>query len=61
VYIKENMREFYDGILAQIPTGAMTTGEEIAKTIAFVASPACKNMTGSNIVIDGGITKRIQF
>jgi 3-oxoacyl-[acyl-carrier protein] reductase len=61
VHIKENMRDFYDGILAQIPTGSMTSGEEIAKIIAFVASPACKNMTGANIVIDGGFTKRIQF
>jgi 3-oxoacyl-[acyl-carrier protein] reductase len=60
-YIKENMTEFYDGIMAQIPTGRMTTGEEIAKTIAFVASPACKAMTGANIVVDGGFTKRVQF
>jgi 3-oxoacyl-[acyl-carrier protein] reductase len=61
VNIKENMRDFYDGIVAQIPLGKMTTGEEIAKTIAFVASPASKGMTGANIVIDGGLTKRNQF
>lgn len=60
-HIKENMRDFYDGIVAQIPTGRMTTGEELAKTIAFVASPACKSMTGANIVVDGGFTKRVQF
>ena len=59
--IKENMRDFYNGIVAQIPLGSMTTGEEIAKTIAFVASPASKGMTGANIVIDGGLTKRNQF
>ena len=59
--IKENMREFYDGIVAQIPLGTMTSGEELAKTIAFVASPACKSMTGANIVVDGGFTKRTQF
>lgn len=60
-HIKENMRDFYDGIVAQIPQGRMTTGEELARTIAFVASPACKSMTGANIVVDGGFTKRNQF
>jgi 3-oxoacyl-[acyl-carrier protein] reductase len=61
VHIKENMREFYDGIVAQLPLGALTAGEDIAKTIAFVASPACKTMTGANIVVDSGLTKRVQF
>ena len=36
-------------------------GDEVARAIAFVASPACKYMTGTNIVIDGGFTKRIQY
>ena len=60
-HIKEHMTEFYDGIMAQIPMGRMTTGEELAKAIVFVASPACKAMTGANIVVDGGFTKRVQF
>lgn len=60
-YIKENMTDFYDATMAQIPTGRMTTGEELAKTIAFVASPTCKAMTGANIVVDSGYTKRVQF
>ncbi|MDE2561792.1 MAG: SDR family oxidoreductase [Sphingomonadales bacterium] len=59
--IKESMPEFYNGILSQIPMGRMTDGEEIARAIAFVASPACKAMTGANIVVDGGFTKRVQF
>lgn len=59
--IKEHMREFYDQILGQLPLGAMTSGEDMARTIAFVASPACKTMTGANIVVDSGLTKRIQF
>ena len=41
--------------------GRMTDGEEIAKAIVFIASPACKAMTGANVVIDGGFTKRVQF
>jgi 3-oxoacyl-[acyl-carrier protein] reductase len=61
VQIKEQMRDFYDGIVAQLPLGALTSGEDMAKTIAFVASPACKTMTGANIVVDSGLTKRNQF
>ena len=37
------------------------TGEEVAKAIAFMASPACPFMTGTNVVIDGGVTKRVQY
>lgn len=59
--IKEGMPEFYQGILAQIPIGRMTDGEEMARAIVFVASPACKAMTGANLVVDGGFTKRVQF
>jgi 3-oxoacyl-[acyl-carrier protein] reductase len=61
VQIKEHMRDFYDSIVAQLPLGALTSGEDMAKTIAFVASPACKTMTGANIVVDSGLTKRVQF
>jgi 3-oxoacyl-[acyl-carrier protein] reductase len=60
-YIKENMTEFYDGILSQIPMGRMCSGEEIGKAIAFVASPACRFMTGASLVVDGALTKRVQF
>ncbi len=60
-HIKTAMTEFYDGIVAQIPLGQMTQGTDLAKTIAFAASPAAMGMTGANIVVDGGFTKRIQF
>jgi len=60
-YIKENMREFHDSILQQIPMGRMGTGEELARAIAFIASPACRYMTGANVLIDGGITKGVQY
>lgn len=60
-YIKANMTEFHDSILAQIPMGRMCSGVEIGKAIAFVASPACRFMTGASLVVDGGLTKRVQF
>ncbi|WP_144095883.1 SDR family NAD(P)-dependent oxidoreductase [Croceicoccus sediminis] len=60
-YIKENMTEFYDSIVAQIPTGDLVTGEELARTIVFASSPAAGGMIGANLVIDNGFTKRVQF
>lgn len=60
-YIRENMREFHDDIVRQIPMGRMGSGEELAKAIAFIASPACRYMTGANILIDGGFTRGVQY
>ncbi|WP_311270445.1 SDR family oxidoreductase [Sphingobium sp. WCS2017Hpa-17] len=59
--IKQGMPDFYDSMLKQIPLGRMGNGEEIAKAIAFVASPVCGYLTGANLVIDGGFTKRVQY
>ena len=59
--IKENMTEFYESTLADIPLGRMGTAEEVAAQVAFLASPRAAFTTGTNVVVDGGITKRIQF
>jgi NAD(P)-dependent dehydrogenase (short-subunit alcohol dehydrogenase family) len=59
--IKAGMRELYDATLAQMPMGRFGEPEEVAKTIVFVASPACPYMTGANVIVDGGFTKRVQF
>ncbi|MBH79151.1 MAG: 3-ketoacyl-ACP reductase [Gammaproteobacteria bacterium] len=59
--IKQNMTPFYDSTLADIPIGRMGKAEEIADQVVFLASPRGAFTTGTNIVIDGGLTKRIQF
>ena len=60
-FIKQNMTAFYDATLADIPLGRMGTAQEVAAQVALLASPLGSFTTASNIVIDGGITKRIQF
>lgn len=59
--IKSAVPPLYEGTLAQMPTGRFGEPEEVARAIVFVASPACPYMTGTNLVIDGGFTKRVQF
>ena len=59
--IKTHMTHLYDQTIKAVPMGRLGTGEEVAKAIAFMASPACPFMTGTNVVIDGGVTKRVQY
>ncbi len=59
--IKGAVPALHDSVLAQMPTGRFGEPEEVAKAVVFVASPACPYMTGANIVVDGGFTKRVQF
>ena len=39
----------------------MGSPKDVANAIAFIASPAASYITGTNVVIDGGFTKRVQF
>jgi len=59
--IKTHMTAFYDSTLAQIPLGRMGAADEVAAQVALLASPRGGFTTGTNVVIDGGLTKRIQF
>ncbi len=59
--IKQHMTAFYDATVADIPMGRMGTADEVAAQAVFLASPVAGFTTGTNVVIDGGLTKRIQF
>jgi 3-oxoacyl-[acyl-carrier protein] reductase len=60
-WIKEEMKDLYDMVHSQIPWGRLGTPEDIANAIVFLSSPAASYITGVNLVVDGGYTKRIQF
>jgi NAD(P)-dependent dehydrogenase (short-subunit alcohol dehydrogenase family) len=59
--IKGTMEKFYQSQLRQQPTGRLGTPEEIARCIAFLASPAANWCNGSHLVVDGGFTNRTHF
>ncbi len=60
-FIKNNMEDFYNATMAGQPSGRMGTAEEVANAVCFLASPAASWVTGTNLVVDGGFTKRIQL
>lgn len=44
------------GAAAQSPTGRFTTTQEVADLVLLLASDRTGNVTGSNFVVDGGLT-----
>lgn len=47
--------------LALNPTGRMATAEEIARGVVFLCSPASSFTMGTNLVIDGALTRGVQL
>jgi len=47
---------FLDAYCGRIPVGRMASADEYNGAVLFLASPASRYMTGSNMVLDGGWT-----
>ena len=61
--VQETVRWLDEPVALRSENGRKTTGtaEEIAAQVALLASPRAAFTTGTNVVIDGGLTKRIQY
>jgi NAD(P)-dependent dehydrogenase (short-subunit alcohol dehydrogenase family) len=59
--IKGTNQKFYDSTVRQIPCGRMGTPDEVARVVAFLASPASSLITGANVVADNGYTKGVRY
>jgi 3-oxoacyl-[acyl-carrier protein] reductase len=53
--------ELFKTALGLNPTGRMGTPQEMANAVAFLASPAASFISGTNLVVDGALTKGVQF
>jgi len=58
--IKANNTGLYDTALGLNPTGRMGTPEEMAAAVVFLASPRSSFTSGTNMVVDGALTRGIQ-
>jgi 3-oxoacyl-[acyl-carrier protein] reductase len=59
--IKSTNQKMYDATVRAMPNGRFGGPDEIAKVVAFLASPSASVITGSNVVADNGYTKRVQY
>jgi 3-oxoacyl-[acyl-carrier protein] reductase len=60
-HIEKNLPDLFKEAMAKNPWGRMATAEEVANAAVFLASPAASFITGVNLVVDGGLTRRVQF
>lgn len=53
--------ELFAKALSLNPTGRMGRPEEVARGIVFLSSPASSFTTGTNLVVDGALTRGVQL
>ncbi|MGH7047284.1 MAG: SDR family NAD(P)-dependent oxidoreductase [Stellaceae bacterium] len=59
--LEENNPELFKVMVGRNPTGRMGTPQEVANAVVFLTSPRASFITGTNLIIDGALTQRVQF
>ncbi|QJU59789.1 SDR family oxidoreductase [Sphingomonas sp. AP4-R1] len=59
--IERETPDLFAECLGQNPLGRMARPDEVAKAVVFLASPAASFTTGTNLLVDGGLTRGVQF
>jgi NAD(P)-dependent dehydrogenase (short-subunit alcohol dehydrogenase family) len=60
-HIEHNDPKLFAEALALNPSGRMARPQEVANAVAFIASPAASFVSGTNFVVDGALTRGVQF
>jgi 3-oxoacyl-[acyl-carrier protein] reductase len=59
--VKAGMPGFFEQMIKRNPTGRMATPQEVAAATVFLASPRSAFTTGINMLVDGAISRRVNF
>jgi 3-oxoacyl-[acyl-carrier protein] reductase len=59
--IERDDPDFFAKALALNPTGRMCTDSEVAYAVTMLASPRASFITGTNLVVDGALTRGVQL
>ena len=59
--VRKNAPDFFEKSNARNPMGRCAAPGEIANAVVFLASPASSYTTGSNLVVDGALSSRVNF
>lgn len=59
--IENSMPDMFKQSMARNPMGRMATPQDIANATVFLASPASSFTTGVNLLVDGAISRRVNF
>lgn len=59
--IEQNNPELFATAMGLNPTGRMGTPEETAYAVVMLASPRASRISGTNLVVDGALTKGVQL
>jgi 3-oxoacyl-[acyl-carrier protein] reductase len=59
--VEETNPELFKIMVSRNPMGRMGTPEEVANAVVFLASPRASFITGTNVIVDGALTQRVQF
>lgn len=59
--IKEQMPDFFAASEKNHPSGALGTAADVADAVAFLVSERARHINGTNLTVDGGFLKRIDY
>lgn len=59
--VEQGMPDFFKQMIARNPTGRMAKAQEIADAAVFLSSPVSGFTTGINLVVDGALSRRVNF
>ena len=58
--IENNSPDLFKTAMSLNPTARMGTAQEVAAGVVFIASPIASRVSGTNLIIDGALTKAVQ-